>query len=130
MGQEILFPGAHADASFSAPPLIPILGDGRPLDVAGVADRDRHILFGDQVLDAELALRVDDLGAPRVAVGLLDLSQLLDDNFHQEGFARQDRAQPCDGLQQLGQLVDDLLALESRETLQLHVENRLRLLLR
>ena len=31
------------------------VGDGRPLDVARIADRDRHVFFSDQVFDAELA---------------------------------------------------------------------------
>ena len=44
--------------------------------------------------------------------------------------AREDGAQALDRLQQLDQLVDDLLALEPGQPLQLHVEDRLRLDLR
>ena len=42
----------------------------------------------------------------------------------------EDRAQPLDRLQQLGQLVEDLLPLEAGEPLELHVEDGLRLDLR
>ena len=41
--------------------------------------------------------------------------------------AAEDGAQPLDRLQQLGHLVENLLALEAGQPLQLHVENRLRL---
>ena len=44
--------------------------------------------------------------------------------------AGENGAQPLDGLQQLGQLVEDLLPLEAGQPLQLHVEDRLRLDLR
>ena len=56
-----------------------------------------------------------------------DFAQLVDDDLHQQLVAGQDRAQPLDQLQQLGQLVEDLLALEAGEALQLHVEDGLRL---
>ena len=47
--------------------LLLVGGDRDPLDVAGVGDGDDHVLFGDQVLDRELALVADDLGAALVA---------------------------------------------------------------
>src|SRR5262249_27620511 len=65
-----------------------------------------------------------------VAVLRTNVFQLVDDDLHQQTLARQDRAQPFDGLQQLGKLVEDLLALETGQPLQLHVEDRLRLDLR
>src|SRR5262249_55054121 len=67
---------------------------------------------------------------PIVAVLRTNVFQLVDDDLHQQTLARQDRAQPFDGLQQLGKLVEDLLALETGQPLQLHVEDRLRLDLR
>ena len=54
----------------------------------------------------------------------------LIDELDQQLLARQDRAQPLDRLHQLEQLVEDLLALEPGEALELHVEDRLRLELR
>ena len=56
--------------------------------------------------------------------------QLVDDDLHQQPLAGEDRAQALDRLQQLGELVENLLALEAGQPLQLHVEDRLRLDLR
>ena len=71
---EILFARAHADAALAAAPLVAVVRDRGPLDVAGVADRDRHVFFGDQVFDAELAFLGEDLRPARVAVLLLNLA--------------------------------------------------------
>src|SRR5438105_7442393 len=130
MRDEILFARAHADAALAAAALVAIVGDGGPLDVTGVADRDRHVFLGNQVLDAELALFGEDVRSPRVAVLLLNLPQLLDDDLHHEPVAREDRQQPFDQLHQLGELVENLLPFEAGQPLQLHVENGLRLDLR
>jgi len=50
--------------------------------------------------------------------------------MHQQRLARENRAEPLDGFQQLSELVEDLLPLETGEALQLHVEDRLGLNLR
>ena len=69
VADEVLVARPHADAALAAAPLIPVGRDRGPLDVAGVADRDRHVFLGDQILDAQLArLAFDDLGAAIVAV--------------------------------------------------------------
>ena len=65
MADVVLFARPHADAALAAAALRPIRRDRRALDVAGVGDRDRHVFVGDQVLDAELAALVDDLGPAR-----------------------------------------------------------------
>ena len=57
VADEVLFARAHADAALAAAALRAVGGDRRPLDVAGVGDRDRHVFVGDQVLDPELAAR-------------------------------------------------------------------------
>ncbi len=130
MADVILFARAHADAPFAAAPLGAIGGDRRPLDVAGVGDGNRHVLVGDQVFDPELTALVDDLGAAVVAELVADGLQLVDDELDQQLLARQNRAQPLDRLHQLDQLVEDLLALQAGQALQLHVEDRLCLQLR
>ena len=56
-----------------AAPLLLVRRDRRALDVAGVRDGDDHVLFGDQVLDRELAFVARDLGAALVAVLLGDV---------------------------------------------------------
>src|SRR5207237_1978980 len=63
MADEIFLARAHADAPLTAPALISVAGDRRPLDVAGVAHRDRHVFFGDQVFDAQFPRGFDDFGA-------------------------------------------------------------------
>ncbi len=67
------------------------------------------------------------VGAPIVAEAIADRLQLVDDELHQELVAAKDRAQPLDRLLQLGQLVENLLALEAGQPLQLHVQDGLRL---
>ncbi len=131
VADEVLLARAHPDAPFAAAALAAIRRDRGALDVAGVAHRDRHVFLGDQILDVQLArLAFDDLRAPLVAVALADVLQLVDDDLHQQALARENRAQPLDRLQQLGELVENLLPLEAGEALELHVENRLGLHLR
>ena len=69
---EILFLERRAVVTAPAAPLLLVRRDRRALDVAGVRDGDDHLLFGDQVLDRELALVARDLGAALVAVLLGD----------------------------------------------------------
>src|SRR5450755_983684 len=52
--QEIVIARLHALVAFAAALLRSILGDRRPLDVAGVRDSHDHVLFLDQVLDLNL----------------------------------------------------------------------------
>ena len=130
VADEVLLACPHADAALAAAALAAVVGDRGPLDVAGVADGDRHVLLGDQVLGAELAFLGQDLGAAIVAVLLLHRAQLVDDDLHQQALAGENGQQSFDDLEQLGQLVENLLPLEAGQPLQLHVEDRLRLDLR
>ena len=72
MADEIFVPRPHADATLAAAALIAICRDRGALDVAGVADGDRHVLIGNQILDVDLTARVDDLRAAVVAVLVAD----------------------------------------------------------
>jgi len=97
VADEIFVARAHADAPLAAAALIPVGGDRRPFDIAGVADGNGHILFGDQRLDAQLArLAFDNLGAAIVAVLLAYGFELVDDDLHQQPFARENGAEPLD----------------------------------
>ena len=109
----------------AAAPLRAVGRDRGALDVAGVGDRDRHVLVGDQVLDRDLVGGVDDLGAARVAVVVADLPQLVADDLVDARRAR--RGCPCRSAMrsdELRELVHDLLALEAGEPLQLQLEDR------
>src|SRR6185437_9876707 len=65
---EILVAGAHAHAPGAAAALLAIGGDGGALEIAGVADGDRHLLIGDQVFQLDFRGFVLDFSAARVAV--------------------------------------------------------------
>ena len=108
----------HAHDADAAAPLLAIRGHRQALDVAGARDRDHHVLLRDQVLELELVLGGDDLGAAVVvaAVDLLDLEQLLLDQRRRSraGSPRIARSSR-DPLLQVGVLVLDLLAREPGE---------------
>ena len=53
----------HAHHADPAAALLAVRGRREPLDVAGAGDRDRHLLVCDHVLELELFLGGDDLGA-------------------------------------------------------------------
>jgi len=75
--------------------------------------RDDHVLDGDQVLVGDLAVVGNDLGAPVVAVLLDDLGELVADDRALPLRLVQNVLQVGDDHFQLGQLVDDLLALQA-----------------
>src|SRR5438445_263498 len=91
----------------------------------GLLNPDSAVFLTDQVFHADLArLGLDDLGPAVVAVLVPNRLQLVDDDLHQQALARQNGPQPLDRLEELGELVENLLPLEAREALQLHVEDR------
>src|SRR5690606_35362920 len=127
---DVLVARLHADQALAAAALLPVLVERRPLDVAGIRRRDHDVFVGDEILDAEVAAILDDVGPARVAELLLHLPQFVDDDLHQQLVVRQDLAEPRNRPLQLLELVEDLLPLGARQPLQLHVENGLRLNLR
>ena len=98
-----------------------------PLGVPGLGDRDHHVLAGDEVLVAYVAVGRDDDRTAVVAVLLDDLAELVADDRALALGPGEDvlvvRDLELDGRE----LVDDLLPLERRETPQLHVEDCLSL---
>ena len=80
----------HADAPAL---LLAVRRQRQGLDVAGLRDRDDHLLVGDQVLDVDLVLGGRDLRAPLVGEALGDLQELLlDDREHAAPRRRGSRA--------------------------------------
>ena len=125
----VLFLGRGA---LEAPPAaaLPLIGGDRdPLDVAGVGDGDDHVLFGDQILDREVVLIREDLGAAVVSEGLGDLLHLLLQDAHPARLGGQNSLQVLDGGLHLLELGLQLLDLEAGELRQPHVEDGLGLLL-
>ena len=127
VAHDVLFARRHADEALAAAALLPVRLERRALDVARVRRGDDDVLVGDEVFDAEVAGLLDEVGAALVAVLRPDRAQLVEDDGHHQLVARQNGAQLLDELHQLGELVDDLLPLEARQALELHVEDRLRL---
>ena len=113
----------------AAAPLLLVGAHRDPLDVAGVGDGDDHVLFGDQVLDGELALVGHDLG-PAVVAELLDhLGHLGLEDGHPLRLGGQDRLEVLDRGAHLFQLGLQLVDLEPGELGQPHVEDGIALLL-
>jgi len=98
----------HAGDSTAAAVLGTVGVERQRLDVAGVGDRDHHLLVGDQVLDVDLAFGVRDLRAPLVAVAIADLDQLLLDQGEHAQLVAEDRAQLADPLERVGVVLADL----------------------
>ncbi len=95
------------------------------LGVAAAGDRDDEVLVGDQVLHGEVTVGRDDLGASGYAELLHDRLQLVADDLPLARLVGEDVLEVGDDRLELGEPVHDLLALESRQAAQLHVEDRL-----
>ena len=92
----------HADAPAV---LLAVRRQRQGLDVAGLRDRDDHLLVGDQVLDVDLVLGGRDLRAPLVGEALGDLEQLLLDDREHAALVAEDLAQLADALGLVGVLL-------------------------
>ncbi len=90
-----------------------------------MGDGDHHVLVGDHVLDGDVVRLRDDLGAPLVAIGGAQLTQLALDLLQHELIRAEDGTQPLDQEHQLLVLLDHFLALEPGQALQAHVEDGL-----
>ena len=93
------------------------------LGVAAASDRDHHVLAGDEVFGAHVALVRDEPRLARVTEAPDDLAELLGDDLALALRAGQQIFEVGDLGAQLGGLVDDPLALEGGEPAQLHVED-------
>lgn len=127
---EVLLAGLHPDGAAAASALSAVSSGARALDVASVGDGHNHVLFLDQVFDADLGFGGDDLGATLVGVALADVFELHDDDIEQQLLAGEDGLQAPDLVAQLAVLDGQLLALEPGESGQAHLEDGARLPLR
>ncbi len=107
MLDEVAVLHVHAGHAATAALLLAVGGQRERLDVAGLGDRDHHLLVGDQVLDVDFVLGVADLGAALVAEALGDLGELLLDHAEHAGLVAEDRAQLGDPLDHVGVLLFD-----------------------
>ena len=74
---EVAVLHVHAGHAAAATLLLAVGRQRERLDVAGLRDRDDHLLVGDQVLDVDLVLGVRDLRAALVGEAICDLAELL-----------------------------------------------------
>ena len=126
---EVLLAGLHADLAAPAAPLRAVDRRGRALDVAGVRDRDDHVLFLDEVLHADLGLVGDDLGAARLGVLRAALLELAHDDVPEQLLVAEDGREVRDAIAQLAVLARELVLLEPGEARQAHLEDGLGLTL-
>ena len=127
---KILVAGLHARAALAAAALRPIGRERHALDVAGVRDRDHHVLALDQVLVLDLAFLLDDDGFARGGeLALHRRKFFLDDRLHARARA-QDVEIVGDFDRELVELFGNLLAAERGQPLQAQFENGLGLLQR
>ena len=121
---QVVLAQLRAAHTLAAAPLRPVVVRARPLGVAAAGDGDDHLLLGDEVLDADLAVERQDRGATLVAVLGDDLRELLGHDVALALLAVEDRLVLEDLGLELGVVVEDLLTLQRGEPTQLHVEDR------
>ena len=121
----VFFFEVHAGDAHAAALLLAVGGGRQALDVAGLGDRDHHLLLGDEVFDVEVAFVGHDLGAAVVVVEALELAELGLDDAVDGVFVAEQLAQLLDARQQAAVLFFDLVALEAGEFLQAQVEDGL-----
>src|SRR6266508_1088087 len=124
---EILFARGHTNPAFASASLRPVEGGVGALDISRVRYRNDHILFGNQVFQCDLDFLVNNLGPARIPIVLLNLLQLLHDDSFEDFFAGQDLLEAGDQLQGFIVFVGKFLALQARQALQTHFQDRLRL---
>ena len=117
------------DDALAAAALTAVRGHGEPLDVADMGHGDHHVLFGDQILDRELPLIGDDLGAALVAEAVRQLRELLLEDLEAPRLGGEDLFAFLDELADFLQLLLELGDLEGGEPGEPHVEDFRRLLL-
>src|SRR5207244_240317 len=122
----LLFQGGALDP-LAASPLALERVDRLALHVAGATDRDDDVLFGDQILDVELALVGLELGPTSIPVLPLDLGQLLLDHAPELLGALEQRVQLLEPAEQVLVLLLQLGAREPGEPPERHVQDVIRL---
>ncbi len=116
-------PGDTATAT-----LLLAVGDKRQrLDVAGLRNRDHHLLIGDQILNVDLVLTGRDQRAPLIGKAIVDLGQLLLDQAQNGSLAAEQLAQFADPFDHIVVLALDRVGLKRRQLRQPQVKNRARL---
>ena len=101
--------------------------DRHPLEVAVLSQQHDRALIGDQIDVIKTSFEVQDLGATRGVMALLELTQLALDNAKHPLTAGQDVLVIGDLGQQILVLKADLVGFQRREAAQLHLQDRVSL---
>ena len=123
----LLFLRLHPNHALATPLLRPIAIRRGPFDVPRMGQGDEGALLCYQVLDINLALILDDLGATLVRVLFLNLKQLLFDDRINLLLARQNAPQLFNLLNNGQILFFDLIPLQSGQLIKSQFKNRIRL---
>ena len=113
----------HRLHALAAALLLTVRGNGQALDVAGLRDRDHHALLGDEVFDVQVLGGIGELRSAGGVELLLDLLQLLLDDVAHQLRVGEDAVVVRDLLAQLFQLGLDLLALQTGQAAQAHLQD-------
>src|SRR5690606_25332687 len=110
-----------------AAPLRLVHVDRLGLRVARAGQRDDERRLGNEVLDRQIVVVLDDLGAARVGVALAYLPKLVANHGLQLVGVREDQQVFVNIVDYLAEIFGDLLLLEARQAVQAQFEDRLRL---
>ena len=120
---EILLARLHGGAPLAAATLRPIGRERHALDVAGVADRDDHVLALDQILVVEVRVAVENFGTARGSVSGSDRRQFSPDDVLDASTRPENIEQFGDLDRQFVQLLGDLVATKRGEARQSQLED-------
>ena len=95
------------------------------LDIALMADGNNDVLLSNEVFNFHFRGIAGNFRAALVTEALLHIQQVFLDNVHNLMLICQHAFQPVDSLQHVGIFVFNLLALQTSQTLQAHVQNSL-----
>ena len=121
MLDEVLIPGSASLHSDTSPVLGLVLGEGCPLDIAQVGNRNHHILIGIEVLRIEFIRRECYLSPSCITVLLLHLHGLILDDAHLKFLTCKDFLAIMDEFHLLVVLILELFPFKSRELTQPHL---------
>src|SRR5262249_56723789 len=96
----------------AAAALLAVGRDRRPLEIAGVADRNRDLLVSDQIFECNLGGFVLNLSAALVAILLLDFLEFFHDHVAKPLLGREDGLVLCNAIANLAQLFLDFVGRE------------------
>ncbi len=124
---EILVLDAGGGLAAAAAALCLIVRDRLRLGIAAMRQRDNHVLGGNQIFGGQVLVIDEDLGTALVAERIADELQLHAYHLEQPLGTGQNIRQVAYLLEQLLELGNDLVLLQSREPIEAHLQDGLRL---